>query len=227
MKKLYVLVVLLGTSLYAQDSVAVTGKFGTLGFGLDATMKVDTMLNARVNINKGSLDLDASDSELTSDGSIDLFSAGALVDYHPMSNGFRLSGGVYYNGNSVDVTSSEVKNNVKVGSHYYDFTKDSKTHVEITTNDIAPYVGIGWGNAVDPQSPWHFSLDVGVLYQGKVTSKLTSSGTAKEHDSGKIINLSTNKQFLKDAKNERNFIDDNTKGIEWYPVISLGVSYAF
>jgi len=227
MKKTTLTLLLLGTVLQAENNIAVGAKFGTLGFGLDASMPVNDKVNLRLNVNKGSLDLDASDSDLTQNGSFDLLSAGVLADYHPMQNGFRISGGLYYNGNKLDVTSGEKNKKVKVGKHDYDFTKDSKTKITIDTKNIAPYIGIGWGNTFTSNSPWSFNVDLGVLYQGAVKTKMSMSGTAKDHNTGETIDLATNAQFLEDAKNERNFIDDNTKGIEWYPVVSVGVSYRF
>ena len=226
MKKI-ILLLPLGILLSAAEPIGITGKFGTLGFGLDATFKIKDDFNLRINANKGSLNLDASDSDLIVKGKFDLKSVGLLADYYPTNNKFRLSGGVYYNGNILESESSEVRNNVKIGSNYYDLTKDSKTNIEIETNNIAPYIGIGWGNTVTTLDSWSFNIDVGVLYQGNVKSSLQMSGTAKEHNTGKTINLDTNQVFLNDVKDERNFIDKSTKGIEWYPVISIGVAYSF
>jgi len=228
MKKI-ILLLPLGILLSAAEPIGITGKFGTLGFGLDATFKMKDDFNLRINANKGSLNLvdSDSDSDFVEKGKFDLKSVGLLADYYPLDNKFRLSGGVYYNGNILESESSEVRNNVKIGANYYDLTKNSKTNLEIDTNNIAPYIGMGWGNTVESSDSWSFNVDVGVLYQGSVKSSLQMSGTAKEHNTGKTINLETNQVFLNDAKDEINFINNNTKGIKWYPVVSIGVAYSF
>ena len=227
MKKITLSLLLVGTLLQAQDNIGVTAKFGTLGFGLDVTKNITSDINLRANINKGSLNLDATDSEVIEDGSFELESAGILVDYYPFKNGFRFSSGLYYGNNQVDVSSIEEENNILIGSHHYDLTKDTKTHVSIDMSGVAPYVGLGWGNTILSSSKWSFNVDVGVLYQGSVKTSFNMSGTAIEHNSGETINLSTNQQFLKDARDEKLSIKQDTEGLEWYPVVSIGVAYRF
>ncbi len=227
--KVALITLLLVSTSQANDSsnIAATAKFGTLGFGIDATLGLEKQINLRLNINKGKVDLDEADRSYISDGGVDLFSAGVLADYHPYDNGFRVSAGVYYNGNNLDVTDSIPQDNVQIGNKVYDLTKNTKTHVEITPNSVAPYVGVGWGNAISNGSSWNFSFDVGVLYQGKPKATVTMSGTAKDHNSGEIINLETNNIFKDNLAKEQSSFKSDVEDLQFYPVISFGISYKF
>ncbi len=221
---------LLSATLYAQDSsdIALTAKFGTLGFGVDTTLGLSEDVNLRLNLNKGKVTVDDVDNKkYISDGGVDLFTAGVIADYHPYHNGFRASAGLYYNANKIDVTDNIPQDNVLIGKKRYDFTKDTKTHLEVTPNQLAPYLGIGWGNAISKGSPWNISVDVGVLYQGKPDVTLSMSGTARDHDTGKNVNLDTNNIFKNNVAKEKSKIQSDTDGLAFYPVLTLGVSYRF
>ena len=230
MKKLYTTATIVGllfcNNLYAEDSsdLAVGAKIGTLGFGIDGTVGMSEKLNLRVNLNTGKCKNDDTDKKYSETGDLELFSAGLLADYHPFSNGFRVSGGVYYSDIDLDSTSSKPENNTQIGDKKYDLTSDTTTKFGVSNSGVAPYLGIGWGNAIAKGSPWGFSLDVGVMYQGDSDVKLSMSGTAKDSKTGEVINLATNSEFKENLKKEKSSIEDD---LNLYPVISLGVSYKF
>ena len=227
MKKITLSILFIASLMHAETPIALSAKVGTLGFGIDVTTNLMPSLNLRANINKGKVDFPSQDSDLTGKGIFELESAGVLLDYHPFENGFRLSSGLYYSNNKMDISKSGVENNILIGKHYYDLTTESKTEFSIDMSGVAPYVGIGWGDSIAESKAWSFTVDVGVLYQGSVDASISMSGSAKEHKSGKKINLKTDKTFLKDVKAEEYDTAHEMKGLEWYPVLSVGVAYRF
>lgn len=82
-------------------------------------------------------------------------------------------------------------------------------------NEVAPYVGIGWGNKGTKEG-WGFSLDVGAMYHGEVGIDATLTETAT---SPATLEAS--------VETERKKAEDDISSYSFYPVIMIGVSYAF
>jgi len=82
---------------------------------------------------------------------------------------------------------------------------------------VAPYFGIGCGNAVSKSGRLRFAFDLGVMFQGSPEVDLTATAS----DPG--LQSELNAELEKEVKE----IEDDVKDIKLYPVISLGLSYRF
>jgi len=213
-------------SLDKQSKFGVTAKLGTLGAGLDLTYKLTPKLNTRFNINGASADYDEIEDGVAYKGSLDLFSAGALLDYHPFGNGFRLSAGLYNNRNKIEASSTDSQD-AEIGDTTY--TIDGTLDSSVGFKSTAPYLGIGWGNAVKGFKNWHFSVDAGVLFQGSPESVLT--GTGKATPVGGVYDVDTvniaDADFQQELQTEQENLNDELKDFKEYPVFSMGLSYSF
>jgi len=205
---------------------ALTAKIGTLGLGADLTYGVSDKLNARFSVNGGSVSADGEEDGINYQGDLDLLSVGGLVDYHPFSSNFRLSAGLFANKNELNLDASG-SSNALIGTTSYDLSQANlNTHVGF--NRVAPYLGIGWGNAVKKGSQWRFSLDAGVLFQGSPKAKFTASGTVTSIAGTIDVNDSNlNALFQNDLDQEEQNLNDELKDFKALPVISLGTSYRF
>lgn len=209
-------------ALDATRALAAAGaslKVGTLGVGADVTIGISGKLNARANLNYFKFgktfteDEDEEGGGGTVEPKLDLLSIGALLDWHPWAQGFRASAGLYLNKNKLDLT-AETSDTVEINEHEY-FVSDIGGKVDF--NSLAPYLGIGYGNAVQANGRWHFSLDVGAMFSGspKVSLHATSSDPALQS------------QLDADIAGEVEDIEDDLKVFKIHPVVSLGVSYRF
>jgi hypothetical protein len=81
-------------------------------------------------------------------------------------------------------------------------------------NPVVPYLGLGWGNAVDNDKRWGISLDVGVYYQGEPEVTLTQVG-------------GTLAVSAADLAAEEKQLEDELDDFEFYPVATLGLHYRF
>jgi len=134
----------------------------------------------------------------------------ALLDLYP-AGGFRLSGGFRYSSTNIVLT-GDVTQTVDLGGT--DYSLDSLVGT-IVTPDIAPYVGIGFGNPA--ASRFGFFVDLGVAYQGEPELDLDAYG-----------NATTLPGFNSDLEAERIEVEDELKTyFKFYPVISLGFSIGF
>jgi hypothetical protein len=122
-----------------------------------------------------------------------------------------LSGGLRYSSSNIVLT-GDVTQTVDLGGTSYSLDSLAGT---IVTPDIAPYVGIGFGNPA--ASRFGFFLDLGVAYQGEPELDLEAFG-----------NATTLPGFDADLQAETVEVEDALKKyFKFYPVISLGFSIGF
>ena len=206
-----------------QSKYALTAKVGTLGAGLDLTYKINPKFNARINLNKASADYNEVEDGVTYTGDLDLFTVGALVDYHPFQNNFRMSAGLYKNNNEINASSTDA-DEAEIGGTVYDI--EGTLNSSISFKSIAPYIGIGWGNAVKRPNRWRISFDAGVLFQGKPEGKLSigDETTVRNSETGQLEDIP---DFEAELAQEEDNLNAELKDFKAYPAISLGVSYNF
>jgi hypothetical protein len=202
---------------------AITPEIGTLGVGASVTKSLTPNLNARVGVNAASISVGGYQkrrNEVTYDANLDLLNVSTLVDYHPFQNsGFRVSGGLVFNDNKVEGR-GRIRDNVE-----FEYNNNRYTTKDISSvkgkvsfpNNIAPYLGIGWGNAVKPGNRWGFSANLGVIFAGAPQVNLDAD----------IVNESLREQINRDLRVEERELEDDIKGFKFYPVVSVGVSYQF
>jgi hypothetical protein len=100
------------------------------------------------------------------DFKLKLATVDALLDYHPFGSSFRLSGGVIHNGNSIDVNARPNANgSYTINGRNYSAASVGQMKGDVEFRKVAPYLGIGWGNAVQTTG-WGFGMDLGVAFQG-------------------------------------------------------------
>jgi hypothetical protein len=216
---LFTLSVLLSCGTGCQDTgrFAVSGKSGTLGIGGDFTTGITDNVNARVGLNM--LDLDTDDVEIEDieyDLGIDLQSFSALVDWHIFDDSFRISGGLISMNNKITLDVRPTKSE-EIGGITYTPTQIGTLSGSVEIDNLAPYVGIGWGNPLTHNQRWGFTCDFGVAFTGSPDVALTSIGGS----------LSSDSTFLANLEKERRDIEDDLDSLKFYPVISLGLFFRF
>lgn len=193
--------------------VGVTGKVGTTGLGADVTVPlVSNWLNLRGGYNYGELRPSLTEGDIKYKGDIHLESVPILLDLHPFNGGFRITGGVYYNNNDIDLSSVVDASTIGLGGSGFG-TATVNANVD-WSEEFAPYLGIGWGNAADADStlPIGFSLDIGAFYQGSPNVVLTeSTGTVSAAD----------------LAAEAAQIEDDLNEFKFFPVITVGIHIQF
>jgi len=206
--------------------VAIAGKAGSLGLGLEVTAGLSPQWNARVGANAFDYtDDDRLAGHIHYDATARLRNATALLDWHPGGRGFRLSGGLVYDGNKIEGSS------IPSASGFYDIggvpvptSFITRLDGKIDFDPVVPYVGLGWGNAVAPGSRLRGFLEAGVFFQGRGKAKLTPVIPA-----GSPINSTPGAREALDIllRREESEIEDDVADYTVYPVVSFGLSYRF
>ncbi|MDB9486634.1 hypothetical protein PN480_05530 [Dolichospermum circinale CS-1225] len=203
---------------------AITPEISTLGVGATVTKSITPNINAKVGVNGLGISRDINLSDVDYKADLNLLNISTLADYHPWKNGgFRLTGGLVFQDNNIEGT-AKAKNGGTININGVDYNTTTqltsvKTKVSFG-NSVAPYIGIGWGNAVKPGKRWGFSTNLGVMFAGSPQIALTP-----EFALGADNSLKT--QINNNIEAERKKVQDDLNWLNIYPVLSIGVSYQF
>jgi len=198
--------------------MALGPKIGTTGIGLDVVFGVNTYLNLRSGFNYGTFTWNTSLGSDEYDMDIDLMNVPLLLDIYPFGNHFRISAGLYIQPSNKATIDSTPTGPQQVGSHTYAPEVIGTLSGEVKfDNTVAPYFGIGFGNAVGEDQLLTFSLDLGVILQSYSVT-LTSNGT------GMDALLDT---FREDLVKEEQLIQDSLDDFKLFPVLTMGITYHF
>lgn len=124
-----------------EGRLAVSGKYGTIGPGVDLTYGWSRELHARLSLNYDPREEPTEKDAIRAAGSL-------LLDWHPGGGAFRLSGGL-----GLIHTETEI-----AGS--------TSTERSSGSNSLTSYFGVGWGNPLRRGSRWSFLVDIGVFGGG-------------------------------------------------------------
>ena len=210
-----------GSSAQAQVGAAVTLDAGTTGLGVHLVVPMEPTLNGRFGVNYFKHDLDKRSGQVDYKLDGKLMTVDALFDWYMIPNSsFRLTGGLMYNGNRFDALG-------KPGADGK-FTLNGKTYTaadvgtlrgEVRFRRAAPYLGIGWGNALSQNKRWNFQSDLGVYHQGKAQVKLGSWGCT--------TSAAVCKAMASDLDVEEQRLTEEVSDYKLYPVLRASVSYSF
>ena len=210
---------LLAASAHAQ--FAVTGEVGTTGVGAHVIFPMEKTLNARFGASYFQREYNDTASTLSYTMKAKLQNIDVLFDWHLIDNSpFRLTGGVVYNGNKIRMVARQDSNgNFNINGKTYAASQVGILNGGIEYNKGAPYVGVGWGNALSTDKKWHVSADLGALWQGHPKGRLTNSqctGTAAVCTA-----------LTRDVATERVKMEADVEAYKVYPVLRAGISYRF
>ncbi|MCG5496292.1 hypothetical protein [Ectothiorhodospira variabilis] len=195
------------------DSFALGAKVGTTGLGVEGTYGLRENVNLRGGLYGFTYSTDVEETDVDYDADLKLRSAALLADWHPFRGGFRLTAGAYYNGNEL---TGKADGTLDIGDNDYDASLDAT----IDWRSFAPYLGIGYGNAVQG-GRWSFAFDAGVMFTGSPDVSLR--GNLR----GQVNDPTLQDQFDEDLRREQEELQDDLDDFKYYPVLSLGVAYRF
>jgi hypothetical protein len=198
--------------------VGVTARVGTLGIGLDVAKSLSPQFDARLGVNFGNVGINRTDSGINYDSQLNLSSVQLFGDYYLFGgNSFRITGGLVAQNNRFSVTSKPSGS----GTYTIDNQSFSASQVGNLTgefkyaNSIAPYLGIGFGRASN--EGFGFNAELGVMFTGAPKVTLNASNPVFNNDP-------TTRGAI---DNQIRQTENDLRGFNIYPVLSIGVSYGF
>lgn len=203
----------------AFSEYAVSVKGGTLGVGAELTTNITENINGRLSVSGFNFNTATTDSDIQYDVDLDLLNIALIADYYAFdSSEFRFSAGVMYNGNQLNLNGTPSSaSTFTIGDTVYTTADVSSVHSTVDYNKIAPYLGVGWGNAVQ-SAGWNFVADLGVMYQGNANVSVTTNTTL----TGAAL-----AQLEAEVANKQRDLENTLSKYKFYPVATIGVSYRF
>ncbi len=207
-------VLLVQGTAHGMDAAASL-KLGTPGAGVDLTVGLFERLNLRAGLNMLPITFDMrgehGNANVTTD--LHLETIPIMLDWHPYASNFRISAGLAWNNNNLTVEASPGDSYEFEGQ---DYVVESLT-AKIDVNDLSPYFGIGYGNAVRKGSRLTFAFDFGVLYHG--SPRLQAEAVAARPELQDALD--------RDLQREVDEAQDALDAYRFYPVLTFGLSYRF
>lgn len=205
----------------AQAQVGATLDLGTTGAGAHLVLPVAPNLNGRLGVNYFKHDFTERSGVLEYDLDGKLQTVDALLDWTPRADSnFRLTAGVLYNNSRFDATAAPDG----LGTFRLNGTPYSAADVGFLVGKVdfrkaAPYLGIGWGNALNSERGWSFGADLGVFHQGSARVSLRSE---------RCVALSALcERLARDVAVEQARLADDASDYKIYPVLRASLSYRF
>ena len=198
------------------EGVAAGLKIGTLGPGVEAVAYLAPKLNLRGAFNYINFSFDGSVEGIDYEADFDLSSFEALMDFHPFENGFRITAGAVFNENKADLTGTTDDDTIEIGDTDFPTAAVGELVGSAEYDNIAPYIGIGYGNAVADNVDFTFSFDLGVMFQSEPEVSLSATGPIRNDPT-----------FQAELAKEEGDAQDFADKLKIYPVLSFGICYYF
>ncbi|MCX6349943.1 MAG: hypothetical protein NTV79_10670 [Candidatus Aureabacteria bacterium] len=194
--------------------VALGFKIGTLGPGADLTVGIAEKFNLRGNVNYLGFSYRRESGEDNYRLKVDALTGLALLDWHVGGGQFRLSAGACF-ANGYGEFEHSASDSIKVGDNSYPGPGVGTLTRKVKLPTLAPYVGIGVGNAVGKNEDITFSFDLGVVIPW-YDVEVTADGP-----------LNTDPAFLQDLAREKDTFKNDVRDVPVYPVLSFGLAFKF
>jgi hypothetical protein len=154
-------------------------------------------------------------ADIDYDFDMDLHGFPLMVDWYPFDDAFHLSAGIILNESDVGLD-AEFAGSVTVGGVTYPADQVGILSGDLGFDSVAPYLGIGWGNAFGSRRRWGFMTDFGVAFIGSADVTLTATGP-----------LAADPAFLANLAREEDDIEDDISSLKVYPVLSISLFLRF
>ena len=200
-------------AVLADDDLWFGAKAGTLGLGLEATWRPLAYLDLRAGLN--SYDYDTSDSYvgIGYDVQLDLSTYYITANLRVPLSPFRMTAGVFSNGNEVMLT-SDPNAVYDVGGTIYTGAQVGTLMGGVDFDSTAPYFGFGADFRL--ADTFGLNIDLGVLWQGSPRVALAANGP-----------IASDPTFQTDLEAERVALENDLDKFKAYPVASIGFSFNF
>jgi hypothetical protein len=210
---LFLLALALASTASADSNFGVGIKAGTLGLGVEGRWQPLPYVDFRLGANSYEYDDNGDHAGINYDGTLTLETAYLTANFHFPASPFRLSTGVFSNGNEALLTSGD-NDSFNIGG--IDYPADAVGELTSSTSfsNTSPYLGIGYDFELFNKAGLNF--DLGVLWQGDPVVTLDATGLAV----GDPL-------FDAALELERQQLEDVMSDLKAWPVISLSFVYNF
>ena len=226
-------------ALHAQDlNIGVGAKAGSLGTGMELSLSLTQTINLRLGVTNvdystsETLDLNdaATGTQATIDSDLDLnFGATMLMlDWYVFDGTFHVTAGMVKNDSEAELSGIIRGATVTFDGQTYDVTQDftdpSMSGTVKLGSDYEPYLGIGWGRKAGDEPGFALSVELGVVL---LSPSVDLRAPTLDPNGPAANNGKTQAQLDAEVDAAESAANDDLSDLEAWPVISVGLNYAF
>ena len=206
------LAVLSCVSVHAM-AAEVYGGAATTGVELGVGQTFAERFGLRLEGNSLNLTRNFSTSDVQYDAKVKFGNAGVFADVF-IARGFRLTAGALVGDRGIHGVARSVGNTIQLNGVAYPVAAGDSLNFEAKFPTVSPYIGLGWGHQPSATAGLQFYADVGVaIGRPEVTFSPSASLAAKVNPS--------------DLASEQASAQDKANSYRNYPVVKIGLLYAF
>jgi hypothetical protein len=204
----------------ASKKIGVSLKVGSAGAGFDLTAGINDSFKVRGGYATYKYSVEEVEDGVTYEGDLTIGGWNLLADYHPFQGGFRVTGGAF--GPSHKLAAKGVFNGpaqtIDLNGTLYSSADIRDVSATTKWKNASPYLGIGYdGFHKMASSGFYFTTDVGVVFSGKPSTRLTATCVNPARCGSLNTNLAAEEADLRDAMD----------GTKYLPVVQIGFGYRF
>ncbi|MEM6413435.1 MAG: hypothetical protein AAF720_02125 [Pseudomonadota bacterium] len=189
---------------------------GTLGIGGDVQARATDWLVFRAGGHVFDLNIDEEYDDIDYDANVNLSNAFLTADFHPFENGFLLSTGLIIGPKTISLSATPTET-IQIGDEEFTPAEVGTLTGEVSARGAAPFLGLGFDNAVTRGSRVGISFLLGVGFTGAPEAELLAEGGILEND----------EDFLTQLEIEVENLEDDVDNFRFFPVARLGITVGF
>jgi hypothetical protein len=197
----------------ADNNFGVGIKAGTLGIGLEGRWQPLPYVDFRLGMNRYDFEDDGSLAGVNYDATLNLDTLYGTANFRFPLSPFRVTAGVFSNGNEVQMVSADTPA-FNIGGTDYSSAEVGTLRSVTTFSGTSPYLGFGYDFSLFGKVG--LNMDFGALWQGDPNVAMSADGL-----------LASDPIFLQALENERQEIQDEMSDYKAWPVLSLGFVFNF
>ncbi len=207
---------LAASSVFGQ---AIAAKVGSDGAGGELEVGIGSRFGARLQVYGGVLSHTINKTNIVYDGKLKFSNTQVMADFHPLAGSWRISVGMVYDDNKVDLSARPSSGNFTINGHSYPAASVGSLQGSMTFSHASPYIGTGWG--ISPRGRGFFgTIDLGFRYAPNHVSLIATCGSA-------IQGTPACSQLTADAAAEQSRLEDQTHYVRLWPVGQFGIGWRF
>ncbi len=203
------------------EGYAVGGTFGTDGVGIEYTYALSDSVTVSAGYSGINFNTTRKISAVSYQLDSKLRSLGFKASYFPSDSSFHVTLGAINNGTEFDAKARPVGDSFELNGNSYPASSVSSINGKLRFPSTTPYIGIGWGNPVRPETRWNFTFDMGFQYLKSVNASLNATCN------NSLINQLQCFQLKNDVAQEEKQLQDDVNKNHWWPVLRAGAQYQF
>ena len=230
MKQMIAAAMVLALASGSAQAVGVGVKGGTAGLGAELTIGITETINARISLTNSDLGSeeetytvgdDGAEGEVDAELDVNIGTSGLLFDWHVLGGGFHLTAGLMQNNSKFDL-SGTLQDDIIVDGEAIDVADiDGDVGGEIKLGEnFQPYFGIGYGRRAGDGGGFTFTAELGVAF-------LDPSASLEATLAAGSTNFADQDEFNETLRDLEDDIEAELEDLEIWPVLSVGVNYAF